>query len=105
MTAFSDWHTMPDSIKAHLDAIEDFVGDVDGRTTADDATIDAEDAVKAVNGLIAEVERLRAALKDCIDVMKNHDAGRCTAIAWRGAIEDGKAALGPVGQAEQERPK
>jgi len=67
MTAFTDWRDMPPNIKAHLDALEQFVGDVDGKTLAiptdgntfiDDGTVDAEDAVKAVNALVEEIRRI-----------------------------------------------
>lgn len=54
MSVFVDWRDLPPEVKVHLDALEQFVGDVDGKTIIeDDGTIDAEDAVKAVNGLVA----------------------------------------------------
>jgi hypothetical protein len=61
VTTFIDWRDLPPPIKAHLDALEEFIGQVDGKTLAtqttddkfiDDGTVDAEDAVKAVNGLV-----------------------------------------------------
>jgi hypothetical protein len=59
MTTFSDWSTLPVNVKASLDALEQFVGDVDGKEI-DDGTVDADDTVKAVNTLAAEIARLRA---------------------------------------------
>jgi hypothetical protein len=59
MTTFSDWSTLPVNVKASLDALEQFVGDVDGKEI-DDGTVDADDAVRAVNALAAEIARLRA---------------------------------------------
>jgi hypothetical protein len=54
-----------------LVTLEVFIGDVDNTTSDDDSTIDTSDAVTAINGLIAslerreaEIERLRTALED-----------------------------------------
>ena len=56
------YRDLPDEIKVHLTALEEFIGDVDGKecviqtsdnTCIDDGTIDAEDAVKAFNGIVS----------------------------------------------------
>lgn len=66
MTQFESWSDLPPHIAKRLDAIESFVADVDGKTICtptdgdtfiDEGTIDASNAVEAVNGL-AETCRL-----------------------------------------------
>ena len=54
----SNYADLPDAVKVHLLALEDFIGDVDGKDT-DEGTIDAEDAAKAFNGIVAYL-RLRS---------------------------------------------
>lgn len=58
---FDDFRGLPQPIQAHLVELEDFIGDLDGKTTVeDDGVIYAEAAVRAVNAVAAEVSRLRA---------------------------------------------
>ena len=66
---FISWDDLPPEVRVHFDELEDFIGDLDGKTVGtptdddtfiDEGTVDAEDAVKAVNGII---EFVRSALK------------------------------------------
>lgn len=75
---FLDWRDLPEPIRQHLDALEQFIGDVEGKDIGtchddhfiEDGTVDASDAVKAVNGLIVTVQSLR----DLLRRAKNHVA-------------------------------
>ena len=67
MAVLATWNDLPPKVRAYLDAVEGFVCDVDGKTIAtptdgntfiDDGVIDADDAVKAVNGLANEIREL-----------------------------------------------
>lgn len=58
----ADYSDLPPEIRVHVAAIEDLIGDVDGKTIAiptdddhflDDGTVDADAAVLGLNGLIA----------------------------------------------------
>lgn len=70
-STFVDYKGLSPDVQAHLIALEDFIGDVDGKETVlwhtgretcvDDGTIDAEDAVKAFNGLVAALTAAAAA--------------------------------------------
>jgi hypothetical protein len=80
MDIFSDWSGLPAEIKAHLDVLEDFIGDLDGHEISDPdlGTIDASDAVTATNALAAEITRLRAVLDELcsqIEATEEHGAG------------------------------
>jgi hypothetical protein len=67
MTTFSDFRDLPPEVTAYLATLEDFIGNVDGKDTVtwsgektcfDDGTIDAEDAVRAFNGLVGCIRSL-----------------------------------------------
>ena len=67
MTIFAPWDDLPPKIRAYLDTIEGFVGDVDGKTIAtpsddnsfiDDGIVEADGAVKATNSLVNEIREL-----------------------------------------------
>ena len=60
MNTFSDWRGLPPAVKAHFYELEDFIGGVDGDESIDNGTIDAADAVEAVNAIAAEIARLSA---------------------------------------------
>ncbi len=128
MTTFSDWRSMPDSIKVHLRELEQFIGDVDGKmlcssvddnSVIDEGVIDAEDAVKAVNGLMedsmlahdreaelgrqlqearAEIERLQAAKKASMAIA---DERSFENMGLRGENEKLRAALKPFADLAQ----
>lgn len=76
---FNDFTGLPPGTRKHVMELELFIGDLDGKTICipeadgesfvDDGTVDADDAVKAVNALVAENERLRAALKPFADIL------------------------------------
>lgn len=62
MTTFADYKDLPAAARLHLEQLEEFIGDMDGKTIGtptnentfiDDGTVDSEDAVKAFNGLVA----------------------------------------------------
>lgn len=66
MTTFSEYADLPEDARDHLAVLEDFISDLDGKTIAtptgdnhflDEGTIDAEDAVKAFNGIVAYLRR------------------------------------------------
>ena len=52
------YRDLPDEIMAHLTALEEFIGDVDGLLCIDEGTIDADDAVKAFNGIVAYLRKI-----------------------------------------------
>lgn len=56
---FADWSALPNDCRDRFVALEDFIGDLDGREI-EDGTVDADDAVKALNWLALELARLRA---------------------------------------------
>lgn len=53
MTTFDTYAELPELIRNALLELESFIGDLDGVDTADDGTIDADDAVKAFNVVVA----------------------------------------------------
>lgn len=60
---FTTYNDLPESVRSHLQELEMFIGECDGQWTAlqtsdanvvlDNGTIDASDAVKAFNGIVA----------------------------------------------------
>jgi hypothetical protein len=56
---FADWSALPNDCRDRFVVLEDFIGDLDGREI-EDGTVDADDAVKALNWLAVELARLRA---------------------------------------------
>lgn len=92
-----------------LVTLEGFIGDMDGKTIGtetvgglfdDEGTVDASDAVTAINALIwslerrdAEIERLRAALDAIADYPPSQEFERDE----RGEIKNGARAWGPGG--------
>lgn len=71
MTVFERWSDLRPEVQKHFDTLEQFVNHVEGKTIAtesgdgffvDEGTIDAEDAVTAINALVADVRRLSKAL-------------------------------------------
>jgi hypothetical protein len=67
---FLDWCDLPAPIRDTLDELEDFIGDIDGKETVistgentfiDDGTVDASDAVNAINRLVAILRDLSRA--------------------------------------------
>lgn len=62
MTVFADFTKLPAEARKQLAILENFIGDVDGKTICipaadntfiDDGMIDADDAVQAINALAA----------------------------------------------------
>lgn len=62
MTTFDPYDHLPNPLRFSLGVLEDFIGSLDGKTIAtptndegfiDDGTVDAEDAVKAFNAIVA----------------------------------------------------
>lgn len=60
----ADYSDLPESVKPHLEAFEDYIGETDGKSVVtwapepenacvDDGTIDASEAVTAFNGIVA----------------------------------------------------
>lgn len=65
-TQFVAYRGLPEEVRTHLESLEAFIGDVDGKDTVistngntciDNGTIDADDAVKAFNGIVAYLRR------------------------------------------------
>lgn len=52
MTAFLNYSKLPEPIQKELLVLEEFIGALDGQTTDEDGTIDAEDAVVAFNAIV-----------------------------------------------------
>lgn len=52
MTAFVNYSKLPEPIQKELLVLEEFIGALDGKTTDEDGTIDAEDAVVAFNAIV-----------------------------------------------------
>lgn len=104
MAVFLDWRDLPEPTRRHLDALEQFIGDVDGRDIGtihddhftDDGTVDAGDAVIAINGLVTTIVRLRDLLKQA----KNHVADAGAAPLWGEIHEALKAQAQPTENAK-----
>lgn len=67
-------NVLPEHLRSHFVELQNFVGDIDGKTIAipvdentfiDDGTVDTEDAVKAINSLVEAISHLHAALVQC----------------------------------------
>mgnify|MGYP001611600072 CR=1 FL=1 len=93
-----------------LVTLEGFIGDMENAELADDSTVDASDAVTAINALIwemekreAEIERLRAALTDIVNAADNQDHDNLTTRLVL-ALGAGRVAIGrqqqPAGSKE-----
>lgn len=61
---FVDWRDLPADVRAYLDQIEGFVGDVDGIDTTTGDVVDASDAVRAVNALVPILRSALATQKE-----------------------------------------
>ena len=67
----NDYDDLPEAVQEHLADLELFIGDCDGKETVisngetciDDGTIDAGDAVKAFNGIVAAIRAEAVAAK------------------------------------------
>lgn len=69
LMALADYRDLPGDTRKHLAALEEYIGDTDGKECAiqtgqdtwiDDGVIDASDAVKAFNGLVAALRKAAA---------------------------------------------
>lgn len=59
------------SVSCCLVTLEGFIGDMDGAELADDSTVDASDAVTAINGLIWSMERREQLMADMLAALRS----------------------------------
>lgn len=63
MDTFNDTRHLPEPLREHFLQLEIFIGDMDGLDTTTGDVVDTSDVVKAFNGVLCEIERLRAELE------------------------------------------